>query len=351
MDRSRIRVFDKNGTWIEEFDASTIRSWILNDYGECAFTLSILNPKVRQAVLEFGLIVLVTNKDSKPWVGVIDTPRTWLKNGVKIMGYQAEFLLSFRNNQGVDAQSNTLLVDTTLAGKAGALFSQIIGLANLQEDLLIRAGEIYADGADRQETLSADFLTHVRNIAERSGNDFEIVPEIQEGGNLLLKANWYKSKGATLPLILQEGLNIELTDETLVEQGTIVNSSIGLSEGGEDARLAALVEDQDSIDRYRLRQKLNSYIGVTQLPTLIENTTYYLEQNSDARAILKVTCIDPDVFRHLSAGDTVRLILNSAGFRTDGSIGTDKYVRIVALQAIDDRGVMEILLETFSTGS
>lgn len=351
MDRSRIRIFDKSGTWIEEFDASTIRSWILNDYGECAFTLSVLNPKVRQAVLEFGLFVLVTNKDSKPWVGVIDTPRTWVKNGVKIMAYQAEFLFSFRDNQSVDAQTNTLLVNTTLTGKAGALFSQIISLANAQEDLLIRAGEIYADGADRQETLTADFLTHARTIAERSGNDFEVIPDIQESGALLLKANWYKKKGATLPLILQEGLNIELTDETLVEQGTITNSAIGLSEGGEDTRLAALVKDQDSVNRYRLRKKLVSYVGVTQLPTLTENTTYYLEQNADARAILKVTCIDADVFKYLSVGDTVRLILNSAGFRSDGSIGTDKYVRIVALQAIDDRGVMEVLLETFSTGS
>lgn len=349
MDRSRIRIFNRSGVWIEEFEASTVRSWILNDYGECTFTISILDPKLKRSAIELGNIVLVTNADSIPWIGVIDTPRTWTKYGVKVTAYQAEFILSFRSDQLIDTSNNSMNTATTLTGKAGALFSQIISRANSQEDTLIRAGEVFVDGADRQETLTTDYLTHVRNIAERSGNDFDVTHYFIDGGNLLLKANWYIKKGDTLPLILQEGLNIELTDETMTEQGNLFNSVVGLGEGTEIERFAAIAKNTDSIERYGLRQGFISYTGVTQFATLQENVTSYVDQKSDAQATLKVACVVPAVFRYIKPGDSLRLVLTSAGFRDNGNLGTDKYVRIVGMQAIDDMGKMEILLESFST--
>lgn len=350
MDRSRIRIFNRSGVWIEEFEASTVRSWILNDYGECTFSISLLSPKLKRSAIEFGNIVLVTNKDSIPWVGVIDTPRTWTKNGVKVTAYQAEFILSFRSDQIVDTNGNSLNPATTLTGKAGALFSQIIARANNQEDTLLRTGEISIDGADRQETLTTDYLTHVRNIAERSSNDFDVTPAFIEGNKLILKANWYAKKGDQLTLILQEGLNIELKNETMIEQGSIFNSVVGLGEGTEIERFAAISKNTDSISRYGLRQGFISYTGVTQFATLQENVNSFVDQKSDAQATLNVTCVDPDIFRYIKLGDTVRLILQTAGFLENGNLGTDKYVRVVAMQAIDDSGKMEMLLEAFSTG-
>lgn len=348
MERSRIRIFDRNGVWIEEFEASTTRSWILNDYGECTFTIGILNPKLKRTAIEFGNIVLVTNADSIPWVGVIDTPRTWTRFGVKVTAYQAEFILSFRREQFVEG--NTISIPKTLSGKAGAIFSQIISLANAQEDTLIRQGDIYIDGADRQETLTTDYLTHVRNISQRSFNDFDIAHYFIDGGKLLLRASWYKSKGDTLTQILQEGLNIEVSDEVMTEQGNIFNSVIGLGEGTEIERFAAFAKDEDSISRFGLRQGLTSYTGVTQLSTLQNNVTSYVKQSLSAQSTLKVACTDPNVFRTIKPGDTIRLMLNSAGFRENGNIGTDKYLRVVAMQALDETGKMEILLETFLTG-
>jgi len=346
--RSRIRFYDRSGVPFEEIAASTTREWLLNDSGECTFVIPKRSEKLLREVVEYGNRILVTNPYTKPWGGVIDTPRVWTRRGLRVTAYSSELALSFYEDQSVDSETNLIRAPQKLIGTAGSIFSQIINLANQTEDSLIRLGTIHGDGVDREQSLKGDYLTNIKSLAARSGNDFEVTPQELGNNTLLFRASWYARKGDALDITLEQGVNIQARDETLLEQGVIKNSVMGIGAGStESSRLGALRVDEESRQRFGLRQGSVTYSTVKEAATLINNTDTFLGVSKFPRSTAMVSCVKSDLFREINEGDTVRLVLHDAGFLDDQTIGTDTTTRVIGARAVDDNGTMEYLLEAF----
>ncbi len=346
--RSRIRFYDRSGTPFEEIAASTTREWLLNDFGGCSFVIPRRSSKLIREVVEYGVRVLVTNPYTKPWGGVIDTPRAWTRNGLRVTAYSGELAISFYEDQSVDAETHVIRAPQKLIGTAGSIYTQIINLANQTEDSLIRLGTIHGDGVDREQTLKGDYLTNIKAVASRAGNDFDIVPEEQGNNTLLFRANWYSRKGETLDITLEQGVNIQARDEILLEQGVIKNSVMGIGAGStESSRLGAVRVDEESRMRFGLRQGSVTYSTVKEAATLINNTEVYLAANKFPRSTAMVNCVKSELFREINEGDVVRLILHDAGFLDDQTIGTNVLTRVLGMRAVDEHGTMEYLLDQF----
>jgi hypothetical protein len=349
---SRIRIYNRAGVPIGEISATTKRSWLLNNYGECTFVIGKRSPKLQESLIEFGNFVLVTNQYTKPWVGVIDTPRAWTKNGPRITAYSAEILLSYRDGLSVNSSNNMLNDQIKLTGKAGTIFRQLVNIGNEHEDMLVRIGSIYADGADRQETLSVDFLSHARNVAGRSGNDFDVLPWLQENNTLLFTANWYAKKDKAANVTLEEGVNIEVKEEGLIEQGVIVNSITGVGVAEMDMpSLGIFYEEAASVAKYGKRQSSTTYGTVSEVATLTENVKNYAQRNAYPRATANVTCVKSAMYTSISEGDTVRLRLHSSGFLPNKELGFDKNVRVLGMQANDDKNTLDLVLDEIAGGA
>lgn len=343
---SRIRIFNRLGVPVGEVSATTKRSWMLNNYGECTFVISKRDPKLQQGLIEFGNIVLVTNPYTKPWCGIIDTPRTWTRNGPRVTAYSAEILLSYRDNLGVNPSTSLLNALETLTGKAGSLFQQIVIRMNATEDTLVRAGTTFMSGADRQETLNSDLLTHTRNIAERSGNDFDITAAVNDNNTISFLANWYEKKAKNINVVLEEGVSIELKDETMIEQGVIANSIIGAGVADIDMpSIGAFYQDSASVLRFGTRQASVTYGTVSEVATLTENVKTLTARSAYPRATAAVTCVKRDMYKSIEEGDTVRLVLHNAGFGANKTLGFDKSVRVLGMQANDDRNTVDLILD------
>lgn len=343
---SRIRIYNRQGVPVGEVSATTKRSWMLNNIGECTFVISKRNPKLEQGLIEFGNIVFVTNPYTKPWCGIIDTPRTWTRNGPRITAFSAEVLLSYRDNLSVNPSSSLLNSLETLRGKAGSLFQQIVVRMNDTEDTLVRTGVTFMSGADRQETLNTDLLTHTRNIAERSGNDFDITAAVQDNNTISFLANWYEKKQLNSNIVLEEGVNIELKDEMMVEQGIISNSIVaaGVAEL-ETPSIGAIYQDSASITRFGTRQASVTFGTVSEVATLVENVKTLTARSAYPRATASVTCVDKSMYKSISEGDTVRLVLHKAGFMANKTLGFNKSVRVLGMQANDDRNTVDLILD------
>lgn len=347
--RSRIRFYNRSGIPIEEITASTTREWLLNDFGECSFVFPKRSSKLIREVVEYGNRIFVTNPYTKPWAGVIDTPRTWTRKGLRVTAYSGEFAMGFYEDQAIDYTTNLIRTPVKLIGTAGSIYSQIINYANQMEDSLVRVGSIYGDGIDREQTLKGDFLTNIREVSKRAGNDFEIVPEEQSNNTLLFRANWYSRKGQTLDVTLEQGVNIQVKDEILLEQGVIRNTVMGVGAGSTDgSRVGAIRADRLSQMRFGMRQASASYATVKEVATLISNTEVFLRANRYPRSTAMVTCVDTNTFREINEGDVTKLILHDAGFLDDGSIGTNVMDRVLGMRAMDEAGTMDYLLDTFS---
>lgn len=333
---------------LEEFDANTTRSWLLNDVGECTFTIGKRNPKLKKYAIEFGNYILVTNRYTDPWVGVIDVPRVWTRRGPQVTAYSAEHLFSKRIDQDRDPTTNLLVAPVTLEGVAGEIYRQLINRANRREDTLLRPYSIFMDGVPRQETIKSNYLTHVKNLSTRTGQDFDVTHVLSANNELSLSANWYVSKGVGRTIALEEGVNIELGEEIMVEQGTLHNSVVGVGAGSVDSsRLAAIAKVARSQLVYGLREAVVTYSTVTEFPTLQDNVNVYANKNAYPRLTARIICTEQGLFTDLNVGDTIPLIFHSAGFATTEDLGLSTTTRIIGLQAHDDKGTMDVLVDEF----
>lgn len=348
--QSRIRIYNRRGVPLCELEADVDRSWILNDAGTAAFVLGRNDPKLRQDYIEYGNYLLITSPHIKPWVGVIDTPRSWISGGVKVKAYGAEYLMAYRYPVDVNTVKNIVMEPETLYGPSGALFQQIIERINRPETTLVRLGDVWLGDQVRQQTFSSGhYLKHVQEIAARVPCDFEFIPIISDDGLLTVKANWFERKGQDKSawMVLEEGFNVELENEALTEQGEIWNHVTGVSEGSTtNTRLASSAEDVESVARFGLRQSdAMNYYGVTQLETVVANTKSALAAKKYPRKTVRVSVTDVNLFSQLQEGDTVMLVLHSAGFLDDGTIGYARPTRILGMGLTDTKAKLDLVMD------
>lgn len=349
MAPSTIRFFRRDCVYLDTVEADVTRSWLLSRLGECSFIIPWVDPKLNQALVEFGNIIYITNPFTKPWVGICETDREWPFEGPRIKGLTAEILLSYRNNLEVDTVNNLLKASEKITGSAGELVKEIVLRANADEDTMLRPGNIWTGGQSREETLISDYYTHVSSIAGRSGCDFDVTATLPSTSLLSLAFNFYEKKGQDKSgfITLEEGVNMQRQDATMIEQGPIANSIIGIGSAANPVdRLAALHENALSRRRFGLRQKAITYPDVTQIDTLAQNVRTQVGLDAFPSKNPRISITDPSLFKRIDEGDIVRLVTHTFGFGRNGKVGIDVPAQILGYEINDNNGVMDAVVDS-----
>jgi len=342
-----ISIYDHDGYELAEIEASIEVNWILNEYGNASFTLPVRDPKCTEVNLRYGNFVLVRFRDENnapvlpDWCGMIDTPREWLNQQVKISCYSAEYILTKRTGTR----------DETVTGVAGALFQRCINRANEDADTLIRLGNVYGGGSERQLTFHYQQIYKAvtgdgtGGLAQRAENDFEIVPDVQQSGRLQFLANWYERAGVDRLTQLIEGYNIERT--TVREQGRLTNDLVGYGDGATwPDRPVYHAKDQELIGKYGLMKDSFS-AGASEYGTVRVNTEQEIARRKQPTLSLRLAALDvADTYANIRLGDRLPLRLTTAGFAdANGEIGLSTVVRIVGMKYNTDAHKLELTCE------
>jgi hypothetical protein len=324
----------RTGQFLTTIQAQPTISWVRNAYGMCSFELSLNDAKSVRRYLEFGTLVYVESPLGLAWGGVLDPDMDWNDDGtIRLNAYSAEYLLSFRRSP---------LNQLWRGASAGALFKQFIDGANLQEDLLIREGNIWRGGTPAEDTMdSKDFYTHTKALAVNRKNDFYIEPVIDAVNyRLSFTANYYERRGQAKALALREGLNVEKRGTTLKVQRKIVNDLLGIGAGSDSERPTWVETDADSRSRYGLRQGSEDFSGNSDPATLKANTVEKLRTLRYPRNSFRLALLDVgSAFQEVRIGNVHPLQMHTVGFLSDGTIGVDTQVEIQSMRWLPENKV------------
>jgi len=324
--KDRVRVFDRSGIPIAEFNAAVERSWVLNDEGRAQFTYpsrktQIVNPKV----LNFGNWLLIENNLLPDWVGVIDTPQEWDTRSVTVSAYSPEHVFSFRRGP----------VEETIKGSAGSIFGKLINKVNQAEATILQVGSLWTGGEQREETLNPILLSEsLRRIRERSLEEYEFIPQIDKNERLRVIGNWSQKIGRDTSILLHEGKgggNVEAVGRIMVVDGTIVNDLLGYGEGETwKSKPMFTAKDKQSIGKYGLRQGSEEFENSTQA-SIQSNTIKKLQEYENIPNTFRLNALNLGAtWKYIRMGNTLTLRFQNIGFGNTG-IGYETVVRIVGM--------------------
>jgi len=322
-------LYSKQGLALGEVVATFNRQWVSNQFGECKFELAAGADAV---LLEKGNFLVLEHDSLPPWVGTLDTPQTWGAGKVLYTAYSAERLFQLRPG----------LPGILLKGSAGVIYRQIIEIANSYADTLIRPGNIWTGGTSREETVTlAPLYDDIIRISQRSRDDWWIEPQVIKG-QLSLLAHWDEERGEALDFVLEEGVNIELKDNLMDEQGEIWNGVIGYGNGAtwDSKPKTGLITAQESWDDYGPRIR-GVFVDTDSLATVEAGARAYLRQHKQPRRSFNPTATDvAGTFEHLDIGNVLDLKTTRTGHE-HGQQGLETSVEILemtyreAVEAVD----------------
>ena len=317
-----------DGAFITTIEAATVRSWAINDNGQCTFSFSLTEAKSIRKYMGSRNLIYISHTSLPAWAGVIETDEKWNDDGtVEYTAWSAESLLKSRCPD----------LGLISAGSPGALYIKLINLANQSEDLLIRTGNIYQGGGDADTTLDGSNLFEViQEMVKRRKLEFSIEPTLTVDNSLSFKANLYQRQGSAQGLILQEGFNIRRSRNVLRTQRRVVNSLTGYGDNGTESRPTYSAKDLESIGLYGLMEGVQDYSGVTELATVQAHVTENLNTLKAPRRTFSVIALEVgNTFAALRLGNVLRLKGTTFGWDGNGNVGTDTMVRILGMRYAD----------------
>lgn len=345
MSVATLDFYKKDGVRIASVIGLCNRTWILDGYGQAEFIMPYSSASATQEVCEFGnFVVIYSDTDSLPvWGGIIEPPRRWGQSGIGLKFYGCEYIMQHRFGPP----------KLVLKGTAGSIITQILEYANSQGDTRIRAGDIFSGGTDREETINPTALyDDIKRVVSRAKLNWEVIPVIDSAGILNFQLNVSERIGTdVVSYKLEEGKNLEWTDEPLVEEGELFNSLLGYGDGSDwNTRVVSEQEDLDSIARYGLRQWAKNFSGNKNQATLDENTINWLSQHSQPKFTYTVNVIDSDnkkpTFRNVRVGNTIPITVHSYGFAKLGGTkiyGSSGIVKVYGMGYNEDVGKLQIV--------
>lgn len=340
--QERVRIFDRNGYPLAEFRADVSRSLVIGEEGRAEFTYpSRKTDVVNERVLQYGNWLLVQSDVLPDWVGVIDTPREWSPRAVAVHAYTPERVFSWRRGP----------LERKLTGSAGAIFSQLLVTVNQAEATVIRDGNIWRGGIQREETINPTPLSEdLQRIYERSGEEYNWRPTTDNRGMLIVYADWVSRIGVDTTALLHEGKsggNIEALNNIMVEDGEIVNDILAYGDGMSwTSKPNETVRDTTSIHTYGLRQVGMEFTGVTNKTTLRDNGNANLLLNKNPSRTYHVNALNVGgTFSWIGLGNRLTLRFENIGF-TGGPVGFETSVRIVGLHVdSSEKNKVELVLD------
>lgn len=333
---SRIVIYDKTGGAIAEIEANVQRTWELNAYASATFMLANNDLKAQEEFVQFGNFLVVEHEKLGSWAGMIDTPRDWGYRQFTVHAYSAEYILTKRRGP----------TSATLEGSPGAVFQQMVELANQAAPTLIQVGTVYSGGRTRKEPYNLENLYEaIKALAQGCGQDWDVLPVFSAGGKLGFEANWYEKKGILQPIRLEETLNLELLADPLVEQGDIVNDLVGFGGGGTwESRASVRLIDATSAGIYGTMQGSRSF-DPDEEGTIEENTRTALAKAAYPRRTFRIHALDVgDLFYSLRPGNRLPLKTLNIGF-TGGNFGMETVVRILGMTYDDISNKVEMVVD------
>lgn len=359
---STITIYSPLGVPIAQLDLPTKRSWVLDDAGRCQFEYPIFNatgtgysPKLVANIFNYGNLIRVqhvpdqvTNADGSvstlgilpDWYGMMLTPQIWEPGKITATAFSAEKILAFRSMPvGVPPPSIP----------AGQQFVSILNYANQLGGLRILPGVVDSGGQHVRFNLSVDALTHIKQLVQLTGGDFDVTGQTGASGVLHLYGNWYARKGINTNYLISN-INQQLTQQLYTEQGDFFNT-------------VSVYTDDQTVGTRVLATAINT-AGVSQNGVLATNVKYpgtagaaqgivqawanaYLAAHSTPTRTLAPTLLNTgNTFSYLVVGNTMSVNLDSVGF-SQGGIGLQANVRVttVSYDDLSNRAQVAVLIQ------
>lgn len=286
---SRILIFDKENRIAGEVHGTVNRGWAISESGQTTITLT--NAEAGLQCIQLGRMVYVDGgkyddgtKKLPNWAGMIDTPWTAIPP-ISMTVYDMPYLMKIRQPWGIDEQS----------GDSGTVAKRFLELTNQLGDLYLRPGNIDLDGITRKVPVSnlKPNWDQLVQVASDYGMEIQMRPELDGENRLIIYADFLKSVGEAVQLVLQDGESANMKIEEATLDGMIYNAVKGYNQSSTEAgRLYTHIEtDQASIDVYGQRNTLQQFKATTQTD-LEDGARNYLEAN--AKPILKLNILVND---------------------------------------------------------
>ena len=340
--QDRIRIFNREGLPVAEFRAAVERSWAIGEEGRAFFEYASRKTDiVNDTVLRFGNWLLVENDSLPPWVGVIDTPRKWGMREVQVFAYGPERVFGWRRGVPEEKLNNT----------AGGTFEYLLKLINTEEQTILRPGEIWRESNAFETTINPDPLSnYLSDLSERVRGEYAWRPVVGDNGRLIVYADWFANIGEDTDGLLHEGIdggNIEAVGNVMVEDGDIINDFLAIGDGLTwSSRPTAHRKDNESLERYGLRQAAEEYSGVSEQSTLRNHAKDKLADFSEPARTFHLNAINKsNTFQYLSLGNRMTLQFQSIGF-IDSGTGYQTQIRILGMSYNPElKNVVELVVE------
>lgn len=349
---SRLRIFNPQGYLLTEYDAPTKRSWVLNDVGRCEFAIPVydafaggFNPKLTAINFAYGNLVLVDHKPSvnsdgttngvlPQWVGVILPPQTWDYGKVQFTAYSAEQILLYR----------PLFIEY-VTGCPGGIFRTILEFSNRYArfaggGIQIQYGNIDLSGSDIPISTQTTALQQIQAYAQATGYDWDITPQVNQGNQLVLYANWYKKKGIDSGQVMSN-TNLLNASPMYTEQGQLYNAVLGFNSAKTPGtRTQAISSNVAGISANGVLGLPHVFPGTDAAaqPVIQTMTDAYLANQSTINFIrtFAPTVLDVgNAFSFCATGNTWLVQNDWAGFNSRGGIGVNGSIRITAVEYND----------------
>lgn len=337
---TEIRIFDPFGEPLKDINVQPVLSHIINDVGDCSFTMSTGDAACTERNLQFGNWLLINDDNLPSWIGMIDSSsqaRTWGAGKVGVYALSAEYIWNLR-----------IARPTRFNGTAGAILERLIEhIEDLSAGgIKIYPGEIFKGGRHLVYPPIARPRDVVDRITRISKCDWSVTHEIVNS-RLVLKANLYNGERGKDNLQVLDASNTELSDPIYSEEGEIWNWVIFMTpiQSSGEMMIGTPQRDEESIFRYGLRQ----YIGemtAEETDALDWKAKAWLYDHAYPRGIITPSILNVNnLWKEIGFGDRFRWENHGVGF-TNGLIGVGEKVRLTGYEMDYSSGKMASVMES-----
>lgn len=322
------------------------RSWSLNAMGTARISIPISETKLTAELVAYGGFVVIEDDRVGTWAGMLWQPYQETEEAVNLTAFTMEKALAHRR-----------VTPGAITGNAGAMFEQLITIANVNEPTGIVAGTIDNSGLSWTETLANEKVYDVvQRIASASGQYWSIAPGIGDDGRLGFAASWETRRGFDYNVRLEEGQHfVRPTGPAWVEDGDVVNDVFvyGNSSSSTSTPTARQV-DAVSQGLYGLRQD-SVGIDTDDVATLNAVATNILRARAyprrDHRLYLADVYLDSTqtarAFDVAREGDTFIMVRPRHGYSGSGHGGFEARVQVLAREYNATDGRMALVVREY----
>lgn len=365
---STIKLFDKAGNYLDEITdiPTTPRTWILNAYGRCTFSMPLDHEKLTERNFRFGNLIYIEHipggdgtGELPPWGGIILPQRTWNIDAVEITAFTGEAILAYRALPYVD-------IDLPIS----EAFKAIVGYAGSVSDnsVKIQVGRVIDKDIPYTDSLKTNAYDHIaKKLMTFSGNLWSVTPQIDGFTNTLsFSVNYLNLPGVPAAPYLLNTTNTQDQNPLLTEQGTIINHIFAYTQAStpQDRQMVEL-KDFASIRTYGEFQANLVYVGQTDISTLSsiaaswespqgaigdatgETTTQTkFPAFTGASKLFKRVVLNRDTaFSNLRVGSVLQVDEQRVGFNPAGGFGVKANIRITSMSYDDTTDKVDMVVE------